>query len=148
MKDAMEFVKTLAIFLVFFGLSNSEDESHSLVYYKIPGKLLRATPFHIIQDGTEEKCIGSCVHTDKCKSFNVRQGSANQSAFCELFDLDRCEVKTNLIDGSGVDYFDTVPDEKCVRKYQLLYWVFLFQQIRMLVISIIMLLIIRGRQNT
>ena len=112
----MELVQALAIIIIFIGIVTTKDGLHSFVYYKIPGKRLFATPFQIVRGGTERKCLGFCVHTENCKSFNVRPGSANQSAFCELFNVNRCEVDIMLIDATKIDYFDTIPNGECPGK--------------------------------
>ena len=112
--DSMGFVgKALIISFLLVGICTSEIEPNNQVYYKMPGKLLRAPPFKVTQDCTEETCLATCLHTEKCKSFNLRGGSANQSAFCEYFDVDRCEQTTSLINGISVYYFDAIPDRKC-----------------------------------
>ena len=111
--DSMGFVrKAFIICFLLVGICTSVEPNNQ-VYYKIPGKLLRAPPFKVTQDCTEETCLATCLHTEKCKSFNLRGGSAHQSALCEYFDVDRCEQTTSLNNGTSVDYFDAVPDRKC-----------------------------------
>ena len=110
---------TLITIIICFGFVKSKDDRKRFAYYKIPGKRLGAKPIQIVKDGVEENCLAVCSYTKRCISFNIRPGSKTESSFCELFDVDRCDMFTVLTDAVDIDYFDTLPTGQCLSKYLL-----------------------------
>ena len=83
------------------------------LFHMRPGKKLSAAAILIQEEVTRENCMGMCFLHDTCKSFNAyeREGVP----ICEVFDKNRCEVETKLIDEPGASYMDLVAEGQCIR---------------------------------
>ena len=79
-----------------------------------PGKRLNAVAVVVKEKVIREHCMGMCFLHDLCKSFNAYQREGVH--VCEIFDKNRCDLETKLIDEPGTSYMDLVAEGQCQSK--------------------------------
>ena len=100
----------IVIFL-FMVLTKEKVESTAMQFFKRHNKRLEQSTIESAFITSPDQCLGMCVHTDRCKAFNVDHDN------CELLEKDRCSAGKVLSDSPGTNYFDTVAEEKCRGEY-------------------------------
>ena len=80
----------------------------SNVFVRRDNKRLDTDRIDSVSFSSLEQCLGVCLHDKRCKSFNADNEN------CELLAEDRCSVNRTLTESIGSNYFDTVPDGKCL----------------------------------
>ena len=96
-------------FLVFYFILAPITKSQRNVLWRRDGKRLEATSITTVKVATFENCFGFCESHTHCKSFSVN----HTSMMCELFAVDRCMPRKELISTKGSSYFDLVGDGQC-----------------------------------